>query len=220
MGKQFVIIPPYTRVFMPDNHAYDAGDTVVLSDAQYGRITAGMLRTFVVDDVTDVSDPVEPGTTGPAIAISDPAYATIDIAGNTAADFGGVPPSWLSAGLDWADGTTQTIRVNETGLYLFEASPYLRLEDGSTGDLDSTVSMTFGPEDYYYQATPPSSRIVYTSNQVEENAGGTVPAALSRSPLLVIQEGSFLQWGFNTSHSPTPSPTLDRIELMMRKLSS
>lgn len=60
MGKQFVIIAPYSRVSMPDGKTYDAGDTVVLSDLDYGLLTPGMRRTFVVDDVEDVEDPSDP----------------------------------------------------------------------------------------------------------------------------------------------------------------
>lgn len=66
MGKQFDIIEPYYRVIMPNGISYDAGDTVVLSDADYALITPGMARTFVEGDVTVVADPVDPDDEGTA----------------------------------------------------------------------------------------------------------------------------------------------------------
>lgn len=78
MGKQFTIIAPYSRVTMPNGRTYDAEDTVVLSDADYALLTAGMTRTFVEEDVTDVDDPVVPVEGAEAVTYVPAAGMTAD----------------------------------------------------------------------------------------------------------------------------------------------
>ena len=62
MGKQFTVAKDYVavRYSLGDPKNYNAGDTVVLTDADYAALPTCLTNTVVAASLTTVTDPTYP----------------------------------------------------------------------------------------------------------------------------------------------------------------